>query len=71
MKIRSDEKITDFQNQLLKQYLKALNYSSCSTARYLIAIRVLEIIRDYLFNINQIKESQIINEFIEKMKGWL
>lgn len=63
--------MTDFQNQLLKQYLKVVDFKLCPTARYLIGIRVLEIIRDYLLNINQIKESQIINEFIEKMKGWL
>ena len=63
--------MTDFQNQLLNQYLKALDFQLCPSARYLIAIRVLEIISAYLLNINQIKESQIISEFIEKMKGWL
>lgn len=63
--------MTDFQNQLLKQYLKAADFTLCPAARYLIGIRVLEIIRDYLLNINNIKESQIIDEFIEKMKGWL
>ena len=58
MKMRSDEKVTDFQNQLLKQYLKAADFTLCPAARYLL-------------NINNIKESQIIDEFIEKMKGWL
>ena len=63
--------MTDFQNQLLKQYLKAADFTLCPVVRYLIFIRVLEIIKDYLLNINNVKESQIINEFIEKMKGWL
>lgn len=63
--------MSDLENQLLKQYLKAVDFSLCPTARYLIAIRVLEIIRDYLLNIKQLKESQIINEFIEKMKRWI
>ena len=63
--------MSDFEYQLLKQYLKAVDFKLCPTSRYLIAIRVLQIISNYLLNINQINESRIINEFIEKMKGWL
>lgn len=63
--------MSDFQNQLLKQYLKALDFNLYPVTRYILVINVLEIIRDYLLNIKQTKESQIINEFIEKMKGWI
>ena len=59
------------QENLLNQYLDTINYNLNLDTQLLLCIKVLEHITNYLFNDGQIKESQIINEFIEKMKGWI
>ena len=59
------------QENLLNQYLDTIDYNLDIDTQVLLCINVLDTISNHLFSEGNIKESQIINEFVEKLKGWL
>ncbi len=59
------------QENLLNQYLDTIDCNLNIDTQVLLCINVLVHISNYLFTEGNVKESQVINEFIEKLKGWL